>query len=73
MKNIHVEKKKNNLVIHLPLEKPRLSKSAKTLVVGGTGGVMRTQVSVNGEAVYIIATAYTYKPEAETHEAENEE
>ena len=42
----------NELVIRIPLEKPKPSSSGKTLIVASTGGNTQTDVEVNGKPVF---------------------
>lgn len=47
-----------NLVITLPLQRPRPSKTGKTLLVAGSGGIIMTDAKVNGEAIKIGVNAF---------------
>ena len=49
----------NELVIRLPLEKPRLSSSGKTMIVAGTGGFAVTEAKcpVTGKAISVSVNA----------------
>jgi len=51
----------NELVIRIPLEKPKLSSSGKTLIVASTGGNVQTAVEVNGKPVFVGLNAYIKK------------
>jgi len=51
----------NELVIRIPLEKPKPSSSGKTLIVASTGGNVQTAVEVNGRAVFVGLNAYIKK------------
>lgn len=51
----------NELVIHIPLEKPHASSSGKTLIVASTGGNVQTDVEVNGKPVFVGLNAYIKK------------
>lgn len=51
----------NELVIRIPLEKPELSSSGKTLIVASTGGNVQTDVEVNGKPVFVGVNAYIGK------------
>lgn len=46
------------LVIELPLEKPRLSSTGKTLLVASTRGVQRSSARVKGRAVSVVVNAF---------------
>jgi hypothetical protein len=67
MKNVKVDIRNKKLVISIPLEKPRPSKSAKTFVVASTGGVKHTDVEIEGCPVYINVNAFIY-PEQEKND-----
>ena len=51
----------NELVIRVPLEKPKLSSSGKTLIVATSGGSVQTDVEVNGKPVFVGLNAYIKK------------
>jgi len=51
----------NELVIRIPLEKPKPSSSGKTLIVASTGGNVQTDVEVNGKPVFVGLNAYIKK------------
>ena len=51
----------NELVIHIPLEKPKPSSSGKTLIVASTGGNVQTGVEVNGKPAFVGLDAYIKK------------
>ncbi len=51
----------NELVIHIPLEKPKLSSSGKNLIVASTGGNVQTGVEVDGKPVFVGLNAYIKK------------
>ena len=51
----------NELVIRIPLEKPKLSSSGKTLIVASTGGNVQTDVVVDGKPVFVGLNAYIKK------------
>ena len=53
-----VKIEENELVIRIPLEKPRASSSGKTLIVASTSGNVRTDVEVDGKPVYVGLNAY---------------
>ena len=48
-----IDKAKNEIVIRLPLQSPRLSTSGKTNIVAGTGGFSRTDATIDGKPVSI--------------------
>lgn len=53
-----VEKKGNDLVITMPLSAtPKASGSGKTLIVGGTGGFIKTSVEHNGQTISLSVNA----------------
>jgi hypothetical protein len=51
----------NELVVSMPLEKPTLSASGKTMVVASSRGNQKTGVMVEGKEVIIGFNAYTPK------------
>jgi len=51
----------NELVIRIPLEKPKPSSSGKTLIVASTGGNVQTDVLVDGKPVFVGLNAYIKK------------
>ena len=51
----------NELVIRIPLEKPKPSSSGKTLIVASTGGNVQTDVEVNGKPIFVGLNAYIKK------------
>jgi len=51
---------KGNLVIELPLEKPRLSSTGKTLLVASTRGVKRTTAQFKGKIISVVANAFVF-------------
>jgi hypothetical protein len=51
----------NELVIRIPLQKPTLSSSGKTLIVASTGGNKQIDVEVEGKPVYVGLNAYIKK------------
>lgn len=51
----------NELVIRIPLEKPKPSSSGKTLIVASTGGNVQTDVVVDGKPVFVGLNAYIEK------------
>ena len=56
-----VEKKGNQLVISIDLQKPEMSKSGKTLVVASTRGCVTTDLKIEGKPVTIGLNAYISK------------
>jgi len=51
------------LKIELPLEKPKPSKSGKTMVVASTHGVKTTEVRYKGRNIVVVANAFIYPSE----------
>ena len=51
----------NELVIRIPLEKPKPSSSGKTLIVASTGGNFQTDIEINGKPVFVGLNAYIKK------------
>jgi hypothetical protein len=49
-----------NLVIELPLEKPRPSSTGKTLLVASTRGVIRTTAQFKGKTISVVANAFVF-------------
>ncbi|MGA8678397.1 MAG: hypothetical protein WB621_24535 [Candidatus Acidiferrales bacterium] len=45
-------------VIRFKAKKPHLSKSGKTMVVGGTRGTKKSSVLIDGKPVYYSANAF---------------
>lgn len=58
---MQVEIKDNNLVITIPLERPRPSSSGKTLVVASSNGNVKTTALVDGKPVTVGLNAYIAK------------
>ena len=54
------------LVIELPLEKPRLSSTGKTLLIASTRGVQRSTGRFKGKAISIVANAFIFPDSAVT-------
>ena len=55
----------SNLIIRLPLEEPRPSKSEKTLIHATTHGNQSTGLQIDGKPLFVSVNAYTYaKPKA---------
>lgn len=48
----------NELVVRIPLEKPRPSSSGKTLVVASSGGGKSTSAQVGGKTVSVNLSAW---------------
>ena len=53
--------KNGELVITLPLEKPRYSSTGKTMIIASTRGVNRTTARFRGKDVSITANAFIYR------------
>ena len=51
----------NEFVFRIPLEKPHVSTSGKTLIVASTGGNVQTDLEVNGKPVFVGLNAYIKK------------
>lgn len=51
----------NELVIRIPLGKPKPSSSGKTLIVASTGGNYQTDIEINGKPVFVGLNAYIKK------------
>jgi hypothetical protein len=49
-----------NLIIELPLEEPRPSKSGKTLLVASTRGVKPSAAQLKGKMISIVANAFIF-------------
>lgn len=54
------EKVGKQLVITLDFHRPKLSKSAKTMLVASSRGVQATGIRINGRMVYSVANAFIY-------------
>jgi hypothetical protein len=52
--------KNGNLVIELPLEKPRPSSTGKTLLIASTRGVQQTTVQFKGKTISVVANAFVF-------------
>jgi hypothetical protein len=52
--------KNGNLVIELPIEKPRPSKTGKTLLIASTRGVKRLEARYKGKTVSVVVNAFIY-------------
>lgn len=61
--------KNDKLFIELDLHAERLSSTGKTIGIAGTGGRWRTNVSVDGQPVWVIANAFVY-PNSSTKKGE---
>ena len=55
---MQVKIRKDNLIITLPVEEPRLSASGKTRVIASTRGVRKTTIRVDGKIVSVVANAF---------------
>ena len=51
----------NELVIRIPLEKPKLSSSGKTLIVASTGGNIQIDAEIDGKPIFVGLNAYIKK------------
>jgi hypothetical protein len=60
MKNVRLHE--NMLVITLKMEKPWESASGKSSLVASTHGVKQTDITVQGQSVHVVASAFFYKP-----------
>ena len=58
---IKVTKREDVLIIELPLEVPRLSKSGKSKLVASTYGVKKTGVRCEGRHIRVVASAFFYR------------
>ena len=53
------------LMLKLPLQEPKISKSGKTKVIATTGGLKRIGVRFNGvQEIYVVANACIYEDES---------
>jgi hypothetical protein len=59
--SLKVRQKGDVLKIELPLEKPRLSKSGKTMLVASTYGARTTGVRYEGRKIVVVANAFIYQ------------
>jgi hypothetical protein len=53
------------LKIYLPLEKPRLSKSGKTMLVARTYGAKTTEIIYENARIVVVANAFIYRTKKE--------
>lgn len=61
--------KDGTLVLELPLQKPKVSKSGKTLIVASSRGVQRLAAKLGGKNVCVTVNAFIYPdPAAEDDE-----
>jgi hypothetical protein len=60
---LKVQQNGDVLKIELPLEKPKPSKSGKTMVVASTHGVKTTEVRYKGRKIVVVANAFIYPSE----------
>jgi hypothetical protein len=60
-KTVKVEIIGENLVITMPLQKPELSKSGKTLIVATSAGLVKTAASVKGKPITVGVNAFIAK------------
>jgi hypothetical protein len=57
---MEVKIEEGRLHVVLDLEEPHPSSSGKTLLVGGTYGVKRSNAVIDGRSVCIVASAFIY-------------
>lgn len=50
------------IVIELPLQEPKVSKSGKSFLVATTRGQLNTGIDYKGSDLFIVANAYTRNP-----------
>ena len=55
---MQVKIKNGNLIIVLPLQKPKLSASRKSFVVATSRGVQQTTARVEGKVVRVVANGF---------------
>ena len=58
-----VKKRGQELVITIPLEKPKPSTSGRTLLVCSSRGVRPVGVSVEGKTLYLVLNGFIYPEE----------
>lgn len=58
--SVKVDRGKKTLTIQLPLEKPRLSASGKTLLLATTHGLATGEASYSGRPIVVAASAFVY-------------
>ena len=58
-----VTKRGQELVITIPLERPKPSKSGRTLLVCSSRGVRPVGVSVEGKTLYLVLNGFIYPEE----------
>jgi hypothetical protein len=58
-----VIKRGQELVITIPLERPKPSKSGRTLLVCSSRGVRPVPVSVEGKTLYLVLNGFIYPEE----------
>jgi len=56
--NATVTVESGNLVIRIPLQDPKPSKTGKTLLVASTGGFQKTTAEVDGKPVTVGVNAF---------------
>ena len=61
--SLRVRQKGNVLRIEMPLEKPKPSKSGKTMLVASSHGVKTTEVICEGKKIVVVANAFIYLKE----------
>src|SRR5580692_1782242 len=55
--------RKGKLIIEIPVQEPKLSRTGKTLVVASSRGVRRSSLKIAGEPVFVVANAYIHPDE----------
>jgi hypothetical protein len=58
---MEVKKNGNKLVITIALEKPKPSKSGKSLVVCSSHGVQQVAVEVDGKPLYVVVNGFIFQ------------
>jgi hypothetical protein len=57
---VSIDKGKKTLTIQLPLEKPRVSASGKTLLLATTHGLATGEATYSGRPIVVAASAFVY-------------
>jgi hypothetical protein len=57
---VRVRQRGNFLKIAIPIEKPKPSKTGKTILVASTHGVITTEVLHHGRPIVVVANAFIY-------------
>jgi hypothetical protein len=60
---VSVKRENNDLIIKVPLEQPKRSKSGKTLVVASTHGNLDTEIFYQRRHVVLVLNAFIYPKE----------